>query len=185
MLCLTGQYHFLQIYFFHRNLKFILKKAFCTDNELFLLYGWQTKVVYPYFQPGLIEGSSPVRISNTPQAGFEPAENLNSGLVEWSCAVVINNTLQHHHYNHYIEALYGERLGYEFATCLSCLFVSLILLCRFVLILPGTHLSQEKKKGDKVCIFSWNTDVPKFHILNEHDGIHQAKFIKSMSSEKF
>ena len=152
---------------------------------MFLLYGWQTKVVYPYFQPGLIEGSSPVRISNTPQAGFEPAENLNSGLVEWSCAVVINNTLQHHHYNHYIEALYGERLGYEFATCLSCLFVSLILLCRFVLILPGTHLSQEKKKGDKVCIFSWNTDVPKFHILNEHDDIHQAKFIKSMSSEKF
>ena len=120
---------------------------------MFLLYGWQTKVVYPYFQPGLIEGSSPVRISNTPQAGFEPAENLNSGLVEWSCAVVINNTLQYHHYNHYIGALYVERLRYEFATCLSCLFVSLILLCRFVLILPGTHLSQEKKKVTRFAYF--------------------------------
>ena len=33
--------------------------------------------------------SSPTRISDTPRAGFEPAENLSSGLVEWSCAVVI------------------------------------------------------------------------------------------------
>ena len=33
--------------------------------------------------------SSPSRISDTPGAGFEPAQNLSSGLVEWSCAVVI------------------------------------------------------------------------------------------------
>ena len=32
--------------------------------------------------------SSPSRISNT-WAGFEPAQNLSSGFVEWSCAVVI------------------------------------------------------------------------------------------------
>ena len=36
--------------------------------------------------------SSPSQISNTPQAGFEPAQNLSSGLVEWSCAVVITTT---------------------------------------------------------------------------------------------
>ena len=36
--------------------------------------------------------SSPSRISDTPQAGFEPAQNLSSGLVEWSCAVVITTT---------------------------------------------------------------------------------------------
>ena len=36
--------------------------------------------------------SSPSRISNTPRAGFEPAQNLSSGLVEWSCAVVITIT---------------------------------------------------------------------------------------------
>ena len=32
---------------------------------------------------------SPLRISDTPQAGFGPAQNLSSGLLEWSCAVVI------------------------------------------------------------------------------------------------
>ena len=32
--------------------------------------------------------SSPSRISDTPRAGFEPAQNLSSGSVEWSCAVL-------------------------------------------------------------------------------------------------
>ena len=36
--------------------------------------------------------SSPSRISDTPWAGFEPAQNLSSGLVEWSFAVVITTT---------------------------------------------------------------------------------------------
>ena len=36
-------------------------------------------------------------ISDTLQAGFEPVQNLSSGLVEWSCAVVITTTPQHHH----------------------------------------------------------------------------------------
>ena len=36
--------------------------------------------------------SSPSRISYTPQAGLEPAQNLSSGLVEWICAVVITTT---------------------------------------------------------------------------------------------
>ena len=35
---------------------------------------------------------SSLRISDTSQAGFEPALNLGSGLVEWSCAVVITTT---------------------------------------------------------------------------------------------
>ena len=33
--------------------------------------------------------SSPSWISDIPRAGFEPAQNLTSGLVEWRCAVVI------------------------------------------------------------------------------------------------
>ena len=33
--------------------------------------------------------SSPSRISDTQQAGFEPAQNLSSSFVEWSCAVFI------------------------------------------------------------------------------------------------
>ena len=32
---------------------------------------------------------SPLQISNMLQAGFEPAQNLNVGFVEWSCARVI------------------------------------------------------------------------------------------------
>ena len=33
--------------------------------------------------------SPPLQISDTRREGFEPAENLNSGLIEQSCAVVI------------------------------------------------------------------------------------------------
>ena len=40
--------------------------------------------------------SSPSQISDTPQAGFEPAQNLSSGLVEWNCAAVITTTPLHH-----------------------------------------------------------------------------------------
>ena len=36
--------------------------------------------------------SSPLRISNMLWAGFKPVQNLNSGLVERSCAVVITTT---------------------------------------------------------------------------------------------
>ena len=32
--------------------------------------------------------SSPSRMSDTPRAGFEPAQNLSSGSVEWSCAAL-------------------------------------------------------------------------------------------------
>ena len=40
---------------------------------------------------------SPSRISDTPQAGFETAQNLISGSAEWSCAVVITTTPFLHH----------------------------------------------------------------------------------------
>ena len=43
--------------------------------------------------------SSPSRISDTPWAGFEPAQNLISGLVEWSCAVVITTIFLHYFRN--------------------------------------------------------------------------------------
>ena len=36
--------------------------------------------------------SSPSQISDTLQVGFEPAQNLSSGFVEWRCAVVITTT---------------------------------------------------------------------------------------------
>ena len=40
--------------------------------------------------------SSSSRISPVDQAGFEPAQNLSSGLVEWNCAVVITTTPRRH-----------------------------------------------------------------------------------------
>ena len=39
---------------------------------------------------------SPCKISDTPQAGFEPAQNLSSGFVEWSCAAMITITPRCH-----------------------------------------------------------------------------------------
>ena len=36
------------------------------------------------------------QISNTPRAGFEPAQNLNSDFVQWSCPVVITTTPWRH-----------------------------------------------------------------------------------------
>ena len=39
---------------------------------------------------------SPSRISDTPRAVFEPAQNLSSGLVEWSCTAVITTTPRRH-----------------------------------------------------------------------------------------
>ena len=42
------------------------------------------------------QSSSPTGISDTPRAGFEPAQNLSSGFAEWSCAVLIITTLWHH-----------------------------------------------------------------------------------------
>ena len=40
--------------------------------------------------------SSPSRISDTPLTGFGPAQNLSSGLVEWSCAAVITTVPRRH-----------------------------------------------------------------------------------------
>ena len=40
--------------------------------------------------------SSPSRISDTPRAGPEPAQNLSPGLAEWSCAVVTTTTPRRH-----------------------------------------------------------------------------------------
>ena len=44
------------------------------------------------FSPDHCQRSSQLRISDTPRAGFESAQNLSSGLVGWSCAVVITTT---------------------------------------------------------------------------------------------
>ena len=60
-------------------------------------------------------------------------------------------------------------------TCgMFCFTGMMPVLPKIVLILPGadSSSSHEKKKGGKVCIFSWNHDVWMFDILNQHDGMH-------------
>ena len=52
--------------------------------------------------------SSPSRISDTPWAGFEPAQNLSSGLVEWSCVVVITTTPRRHYTTAQINSISSE-----------------------------------------------------------------------------
>ena len=66
------------------------------DNELFLRNGWLKKGAYVLFPAGTIVWDSPSQISDTPQPRFEPAQNLSSDIVEWSCAVVIATTPQCH-----------------------------------------------------------------------------------------
>ena len=45
---------------------------------------------------------SPSRVSATPRAGLEPAQNLSSGLVEWNCALLITTTTRCYYTdNHY------------------------------------------------------------------------------------
>ena len=61
------------------------------------------------------------------------------------------------------------------STCEMFCFTGMInVLPKIVLILPGagSSSSHEKKRGGKVCKFSWNHDVRMFDILNQHDDMH-------------
>ena len=91
------------------------------------MYGWPTKTF------NLISSrhklSEILTIANFRHAASRiwGCENLSSGLVEWSCVVMINTTPQRYYYNHYSTALYVERLGYEFAT----MFVTFVCISYF------------------------------------------------------
>ena len=63
---------------------------------------------------------SPSRISDTPRAGFELAQNMSSGLIEWSCAVVITITQQRHIMNAWFWFNnYQHRSHYPALLCIS------------------------------------------------------------------
>ena len=66
-------------------------------DELFLWYGWLMKGVYLISSQNHCQRFLPSRVCDTPRAGFEPAQNLNSGLVEWSRAVAITTTPRRHY----------------------------------------------------------------------------------------
>ena len=62
------------------------------DDELFCGMVDRRKAFSLIFSRDHCQRSSPSRISDTPRAGFEPAQNLSSGFDEWSCSVVITTT---------------------------------------------------------------------------------------------
>ena len=68
------------------------------DNELFCGMVDQRKTFSLISNRDHCQRSSPSRIFDTPRAGFEPGQNLISGLVEWNCAVVIVTIVANHCY---------------------------------------------------------------------------------------
>ena len=61
----------------------MMMNCFCGNVD------WR-KAVNLIFSWNHCQRSSPSGISDMPQAGFEPVQNLSSSLVEWSCLVLIN-----------------------------------------------------------------------------------------------
>ena len=74
--------------------------------------------------------SSPSRISDRLRAGFEPAQNLSSGLVEWSCAVVITTTPLHPS-----RGQGGDIKGLSILLFFSCKILSELCILMFIFIL--------------------------------------------------
>ena len=77
--------------------------------------------------------SSPSWISNMPQAGFEPVQNLSSGLVEWSFAVVLAYSSFYSLFCFlplFIHFIFWSPLLFSFQICYP--FFSLFLLIFFV-----------------------------------------------------
>ena len=71
--------------------------------------------------------SSPSRVSDTPWAAFEPVQNLSSGFVEWSCAVMITTTSRRHYeiiYKFIYEAIYRNR-SYPYLTWIKSIRCSI------------------------------------------------------------
>ena len=64
------------------------------DDELLLWHGWVTKDVTFIIISSRdhCQRSTSSRMSDTPQSGIEVAQNLSSGLNEWSCVLVITTT---------------------------------------------------------------------------------------------
>ena len=58
-----------------------------TDGRYLALFSAKTTVRDPHHHK-----------SDTPQVGFETAQNLSSGFVEWSCSVVLTTTPWRHSY---------------------------------------------------------------------------------------
>ena len=84
---------------FRLSTKHSKKKLFwwwCGDDSFFCGMVGRRKTFSLISSRGRCQRYSLSWISNTSEAGFETAQSLSSGLVEWSCEVVINATSQSH-----------------------------------------------------------------------------------------
>ena len=102
--------------------------------------------------------SSPSRISDMPWAGSEPAQNLSSGLVEWSCAVVLVYATLVPHFNEHvlvserdmalIKSIYNIRYNYIFKqTCSGKNFNLIVWFVAFILYSYKIQIFHQLMKG--------------------------------------
>ena len=66
------------------------------DDESFLWNGWPTKDFNHVSRQGHCQGFWPWQFSDTPPAGFEPAQNQTLDFVAWRFVVVIITTSRRH-----------------------------------------------------------------------------------------
>ena len=94
--------------------------------------------------------SSPLRNSSTPPARFKSAQNLNSGLAEWSCAVVITTA----------RVLYRIKRWWLSA---SCSFSERCCQCNFSKIFKGRQIILDPCRNLKYairCLLWWPKTLP-------------------------
>ena len=129
--------------------------------------------------------SSPSWISDMLRARFEPVQNLSSGFVEWSCAVVITTTPQHHFCNFtdnindviffiifrdtsiFTEFIKNPKV-FSFVVGSSCDFPTLITKPNFLIISSFNIIT---------CgIYSWHIlrKVHHFNSVSEHHFSHHS-----------
>ena len=83
----TAEY--LECYLMMMMMMMMIMNCFCGMVD-------RRKVINLISSLGHCQRFSSSRISDTPGRGFEPAQNLSSGIVEWSCAVVLTTIPRRH-----------------------------------------------------------------------------------------
>ena len=101
---------------------------------------------------GHCQRSSPLRISDAPQAGFEPAQNLSSGFVEWSCAVVITTTPGARHHATTSRKKYSWNKQITRYVSSHDIFLIFTLFALFSITQKGEAFKHAKRWGIQSCI---------------------------------
>ena len=118
----------------------------------------------------------PLQISDTPGTGFQPAQNLSSGLVEWSCAVVKTTTS----INQFVSlSIIEVRLFHDWNLDLS------VLLNYFSIALPVSMLRFKCHKVEFNAV-SQGKRTSQFSILASFSGVsYSGMVLRVVSSPGF